>query len=83
MNVTFHYEDAEEERQHLNAIHALAQDLNQDENRVRVLYETELSRLQQEAKIKNFLTILAARQVVDSFRDRRLATPAAAPAEPL
>jgi hypothetical protein len=82
MNIVFHYESAEEERQHSRAIHDLAQKLSHDENRVRLLYEEELSRLQRDAKVKNFLTIFAARQVLDSFRGQRLTPPATAQSKP-
>ena len=68
------YESVTEEHIHHDAIHRLAEELNEPEEKVQVVYEEFLSGLQQEAKIKNFLGILVIRQVKDTIRSRSLTT---------
>ena len=64
------YDNPVEERQHLQAIHKLAKDLGQREDKVHKLYEEMLIGLKEEARIKDYLTILVSRQVRDSIRGR-------------
>ena len=74
MTAAYHYENITEERQHLDAIQRLAQDLDLQVEEIREIYEECLGGVKQHAKIKDYLIILVCRQVKDSIRSRGLPT---------
>jgi hypothetical protein len=63
MNAVRLYDTEDEQRQHLRAIEGVAKDLHRPVEEVRSLYETELAALRQEARVKDFLSVLASRYV--------------------
>jgi hypothetical protein len=60
------YETEFEKRQHLSAIHYLATDLGMPEDYLRQLYENELMSLKEQARIKDYLSVL----VIKRMRER-------------
>ena len=65
------YENDVEERLHLRAIQMLAQELELPEKEIRGLYEEILCDIAQQARIRDYLVILASRGVKDSIRNHR------------
>ena len=66
------YDNDEERKQHFSAIYALADHYHIDESTIRELYESELEKLKYSARVKNFLSVLAERQVKNFLHDSRL-----------
>ncbi len=67
-----HTTDAERDLYRANGIR-LAKELGAPESDVLMAYETEVERLMAGARIKDFISILAEKQVKDSFRKTHLA----------
>jgi len=66
------YETEFEKRQHLSAIHYLATDLGMPEEFLRQLYEHELLALKENARIKDYLSVL----IIKRMREKWYAHPA-------
>lgn len=62
------YDNDAEERQHAKAIQMLARDLGMPEKKIRELYEEFLCSIKGGARIKDYLTVLASRNVKDVIR---------------
>jgi len=56
------YEDREEEALHQSVVNALAQEIHQPVENVKIVYEVELARLKSRAKVKDYLALLASRR---------------------
>ena len=56
------YEDREEEALHQSVVNALAQEIHQPVENVKIVYEVELARLKARAKVKDYLALLASRR---------------------
>jgi hypothetical protein len=65
---TLIYENEKERKLHLGAIHEIAHLCGRPEGEVAKLYESELSRLMQAARLKDFVPVLARRLVLESLR---------------
>lgn len=63
MDIALLYNDETEKRQHLNAILMLSENTRISIDVISQLYQGELGRLKQEAKIKDFLTVIVSRRV--------------------
>jgi hypothetical protein len=63
MNAASLYDTEDEQRQHWRAIEGVARDMQRPVEEVRSLYESELAALRQEARVKDFLSVLASRYV--------------------
>ena len=70
--VTILYRTEAEKRQHSSAIDILARDLGIDEDSIRPFYENELRALQEQARIRTFLSILVSRRIKEKI-DKGLA----------
>jgi hypothetical protein len=57
------YENEDERRQHRRAIESVARDVKRPVEEIQPLYEFELAALRQEARVKDFLSVLASRYV--------------------
>lgn len=57
------YKNGIEKRSHLNAVKMLAGDFNISEEEITNIYEIELEKLNKEARIKDFLSVLVIRRV--------------------
>ncbi len=62
------YDNDAEERQHAKAIQMLARDLGVPEKKIRELYEEFLCSIKGGARIKDYLTVLASRNVKEVIR---------------
>lgn len=69
METGFLYEDDVEQGLHESAIERLSRDLRRPEPGIRTAYETVLSRLKEEARIKDYLVVLVTRNVKDMMRE--------------
>ena len=56
------YEDREEEALHQSVVNALAEEIHQPVENVKIVYEVELARLKARAKVKDYLALLASRR---------------------
>ena len=56
------YEDPDEAALHHSVVNALAQEIQQPVENVRIVYEGELARLKSRAKVKDYLALLASRR---------------------
>ena len=56
------YEDRDEEAHHQSVVNALAQEIQQPVENVKIVYEVELARLKARAKVKDYLALLASRR---------------------
>jgi acetyl-CoA carboxylase alpha subunit len=56
------YEDREEEALHQSVVNALAEEIHQPVENVKIVYEVELARLKSRAKVKDYLALLASRR---------------------
>ena len=56
------YEDRDEQALHESVVNALAQEIHQPVENVKIVYEVELARLKSRAKVKNYLVLLASRR---------------------
>ncbi len=70
--VTILYRTEAEKRQHSSAIDILTRDLGIDEDSIRPFYENELRALQEQARIRTFLSILVSRRIKEKI-DKGLA----------
>ncbi len=66
------YDNDAEERQHSKAIQMLAKELGMPEKKIRELYEEFLCSIKGGARIKDYLIVLASRNVKDVIRRRSL-----------
>lgn len=57
------YDNEDEQRQHWRAIESVARDVKRPIEEVKPLYESELAALRREARVKDFLSVLACRYV--------------------
>ena len=57
------YDNDKEQKQHADAIQAIAQQYGVNESTVKEIYELELARLKSNARIKTYLSVLATRLV--------------------
>lgn len=62
------YQNEKERKQHLGAIHEIARMCGRPEVEVEKIYELELSRLMQVARLKDFVPVLARRVVMENLR---------------
>jgi hypothetical protein len=62
------YENEKERMQHLGTIHEIARMSGRPESEVARVYELELSKLMQAARLKDFLPVLARRVVLENLR---------------
>lgn len=67
MSITFIFKDANEKRQHENAIHRISKEMGVSEETVALLYEEILGRYWSDSKIRTFLSILVSREVKDTI----------------
>lgn len=65
MSMTTLYETDEEEKQHTGAIHFFAHSYHLDESRIREIYEHELAKLADCARIRTYLSVLTLRRVTE------------------
>jgi len=56
------YEDHDEEALHQSVVNALAQEIRQPVAKVKTVYEVEFARLKSNAKVKDYLALLASRR---------------------
>jgi len=61
------YDDAEEQARHLDAIAALAEETRQPISHVKRVYEAEFTRLKADARIRDYLVLLASRRARDAL----------------
>jgi hypothetical protein len=57
------YDNEDERRQHWRAMESVARDVKRSVEEIRPLYESELADLRREARVKDFLSVLASRYV--------------------
>lgn len=62
------YQNEKERRQHLGTIHEIARMCGRPEVEVEKIYELELSKLMQVARLKDFVPVLARRVVMENLR---------------
>ena len=62
------YQNEKEHKQHLGAIHEIARMCGRPEDEVEKVYELELSKLMQVARLKDFVPVLARRVVMENLR---------------
>ena len=67
------YEDREEEALHQSVVNALAQEIHQPVENVKMVYEVELARLKSSAKVKDYLVLLASRRAREKLLGKRAA----------
>jgi hypothetical protein len=67
------YDNEKERAQHRLAMQRLARDLGLPVEKIGGLYEEVLGELKRTARVKDFLSILASRQVRDLLRDQKAA----------
>ena len=63
MDLAALYENEEDRRQHHRAIESVARDVERPVEEVQPLYESQLASLRREARVKDFLSVLASRYV--------------------
>lgn len=61
--MTIRYDSEDERKLHSSAIHSLADHFAVDESAVRDIYERKLEELMGHARVKTYLSVLAARHV--------------------
>lgn len=71
METTPLYDSEDERRQHWRAIESVARDVKRPVEEIQPLYESELAVLRREARVKDFLSVLACRQVRLSLKQGR------------
>jgi hypothetical protein len=62
------YEDETERTQHIRVIKMLARDLNRPEDQMGQIYEFELEKLKEDARVKDFLIVLVSRRIREIFK---------------
>jgi aspartate 1-decarboxylase len=65
------YDTDEERKLHLNVIHSLADQYHLDEAMIREIYESKLEGLMNGARVKTYLSVLAARYVKSMLLESR------------
>lgn len=65
------YDDEAERQIHQHAMEILCREIILPEEEVRELYERELERLKETARVKDFLVVLVCRAVRDTLRRHR------------
>jgi hypothetical protein len=65
------YDNDEERKLHFGAIHTLADQYHLDESRIREIYESELEKLMDSARVKTYLSVLTIRLVKNQLHDTR------------
>jgi hypothetical protein len=65
------YETEEERRQHRRAMESVARDVQRPIEEIQPLYEFELAELRREARVKDFLSVLASRYVRLAVKEGR------------
>lgn len=65
------YDDEAERQIHIHAIEILRREIMLPEEGIRELYEQELKRLKETARVKDFLVVLVCRAVRDAMRRHR------------
>jgi len=65
------YDDEAERQIHLHAMEILCREIMLPEEEIRELYERELDRLKETARVKDFLVVLVCRAVRDTLRRHR------------
>jgi hypothetical protein len=63
MDVETLYDNEDERRQHWRAIESVARDVKRPIDEIQPLYESELAALRRDARVKEFLSVLACRYV--------------------
>jgi hypothetical protein len=71
MEMTPLYDSEDERRQHWRAIESVARDVQRPIEEIQPIYETELAALRRDARVKDFLSVLACRYVRLAFRQHR------------
>lgn len=64
------YQSANEERLRQQAMQQIARESGQDLQRIRLIYENELSRLQFGAQVRDYLVLLTARRAREALAAR-------------
>lgn len=72
--MTIQYDSEEERKRHVGAIHALADQYHLNESKIREIYESELEKLMDSARVKTYLSVLTVRQVKNQLHDSRQST---------
>ena len=67
------YEDRDEEALHQSVVNALAKEIQQPVENVKIVYEVELARLKSRAKVKDYLALLASRRAREKLLGKHLA----------
>ena len=62
------YQNEKEHKQHLGTIHEIARMCGRPEDEVEKVYELELSKLMQVARLKDFVPVLTRRVVMENLR---------------
>lgn len=65
------YKDREEEALHQSVVNALAQEIRQPVASVKIVYEVEFARLKSDAKVRDYLALLASRRAREKLLGRR------------
>jgi hypothetical protein len=65
------YDDEAECQLHMHAMEILRREIILPEEEIRELYERELERLKETARVKDFLVVLVCRAVRDTLRRHR------------
>jgi hypothetical protein len=66
------YDTDEEEKQHLGAVHFLVSRYHLEESTIRDIYENELEKVKDGARIKTYLSVLTVRRVNDFIHQTNL-----------
>jgi len=69
--MSIQYDTDEERKLHLSAILSLADQYHLDETLIRDIYENQLEKLMDSARVKTYLSVLAARYVKSSLQASR------------
>lgn len=61
------YQNEAEKRQHLSAIHILSIELGVSEDYIKQIYENELKKLKENARITDFLSVLVMKRIKEKI----------------
>jgi hypothetical protein len=67
--MSIQYDTDDERKLHLNVIHSLADQYHLDETIIREIYESQLEKLMDSARVKTYLSVLTARYVKSFLQD--------------
>lgn len=70
--MSIQYDTDEERKLHLNVIHSLADQYRLDETLIREIYESQLEKLMDSARVKTYLSVLTARYVKSLLQESRM-----------